>query len=539
MNIVQVFPYFDHPEQFAGNNTFGAGVVQGTLLAEIAGSRRCTQICLLAENFLNRPTAARDHPKISQYLSGLGLHKSVRVITLLEFTNEILPFPTVVIASGPEVNRWLNIRKLLNPISFPLCCFLHSLIWPDFFQGYSYALSHGKAYDRFVTPGKTSEKIFLNLCQYVRTFASLSTSPPKTLQLPYCVNVKEYGGYDKSASKRLLGLRDHETTMLFVGRISEHYKADLDPLLVVLRRLLRNGISIQLVVAGSDPQGHATAEFERKVALLNLSDHVFVMANFDSRLKPVLYNAADFCVCPADNIQETHGISLLESMAASRAVIASNWSGYRDIVRDGETGILIPSVIDPIALGLFPMLAGGSPSPIAERFLARKTIIDVDALESAILELSKDPNRCRQLGIAGYERVIEHYSWPSVIEKFFDAWERQYEESVGSFISPQNCADESHEDDILSGFASSDAVTWEFALNNDGRNVLADGSKDLSILTGGESVVGRLALQWLVEHGETTAFWDGENGANPYRDSMTLLAKKGFLSIRRSASVAI
>ena len=46
-----------------------------------------------------------------------------------------------------------------------------------------------------------------------------------------------------------------------------------------------------------------------------------------------------------DNLQETFGISIIEAMAAgTAAVVASDFSGYRDLVLHGKTGLLIPSL---------------------------------------------------------------------------------------------------------------------------------------------------------------------------------------------------
>ena len=52
--------------------------------------------------------------------------------------------------------------------------------------------------------------------------------------------------------------------------------------------------------------------------------------------------AADLFCSPADNLQETFGLSVLEAMASSLPVVASDWNGYRDLVLHGSTGWLVP-----------------------------------------------------------------------------------------------------------------------------------------------------------------------------------------------------
>ena len=60
------------------------------------------------------------------------------------------------------------------------------------------------------------------------------------------------------------------------------------------------------------------------------------------RRKKLALAAADLFCSPADNLQETFGLSVLEAMASSLPVVASDWNGYRDLVLHGRTGWLVP-----------------------------------------------------------------------------------------------------------------------------------------------------------------------------------------------------
>ena len=55
--------------------------------------------------------------------------------------------------------------------------------------------------------------------------------------------------------------------------------------------------------------------------------------------------AADVFISLADNAQEAFGLTPLEAMAASLPCIVSDWNGYRDTVRDGVDGDLIPAMM--------------------------------------------------------------------------------------------------------------------------------------------------------------------------------------------------
>jgi phosphatidylinositol alpha-mannosyltransferase len=63
---------------------------------------------------------------------------------------------------------------------------------------------------------------------------------------------------------------------------------------------------------------------------------------------PSYHAAADVFVAPATG-QESFGYVLVEAMAAGVPVVASDIAGYREVVRSGIEGLLVPPS-DPAAL---------------------------------------------------------------------------------------------------------------------------------------------------------------------------------------------
>ncbi len=108
-----------------------------------------------------------------------------------------------------------------------------------------------------------------------------------------------------------------------------------------------------------------------------------------------LYARAAVVVCPSR--REGFGVACLEAMAHGRPVVATAVGGLRDLVVDGETGVVVPPR-------------------------------DPGALRSALERLLADPELRRRLGAAGRQRARERFSWASVT----DATLAAYAEAAGT-----------------------------------------------------------------------------------------------------------
>lgn len=114
-----------------------------------------------------------------------------------------------------------------------------------------------------------------------------------------------------------------------------------------------------------------------KIAALGLSDRLVFLGDLPLDDIPKWYrNVTMMVACPR---YEPFGITPLEAMASGCAVIASRTGAFEHIVKQGETGLLIPTH-------------------------------DVDALVSALRELLSDPAQAVAMGMHGRERVATHFS---------------------------------------------------------------------------------------------------------------------------------
>lgn len=155
---------------------------------------------------------------------------------------------------------------------------------------------------------------------------------------------------------------------------------DQQNLLRAVRKVVDEVPEFTLEIAGD---GQERARLEELSASLNLQKHVRFLGMRDDVAD--LLNAADMFVL--SSLSEGISLTLLEAMAAGLPVVATDVGGNREVVVDGETGLLVPKQ-------------------------------DSDRLAHAILSLVRDPGRADQMGRAGRQRVEQTFDVRVVVETY-------------------------------------------------------------------------------------------------------------------------
>ena len=144
--------------------------------------------------------------------------------------------------------------------------------------------------------------------------------------------------------------------------------------LVLLRafaRALAELPGLRLDIAGRGPLAPGLKALARELGIAG-------SVRFLGQVVPPQRAIEDVSVVVVPSLGEGFGMVALEAMERGRPVIATRIGGLEDIVRDGETGILVP-------------------------------LTDVDALTTAILRLARDPDLAARMGRAGRARMIERF----------------------------------------------------------------------------------------------------------------------------------
>lgn len=188
------------------------------------------------------------------------------------------------------------------------------------------------------------------------------------------------------ALRERLGLREDELVMVKVANLIP-YKGheDLLEALAAIRDRLPEDWCLLLAGRGRGFESH----LKEKAVALRIGPHVrFLGERHDI---PEIFGAADIGLLCSHH--EGFANSILEGMAAGLPMIVTDVGGNGEVVREGETGRIVPPK-NPRALG------------------------------AAIAELALDPELRRRFAIKGRELVEEHFSLPHCIhsyERFYQA----------------------------------------------------------------------------------------------------------------------
>ncbi|PYV17432.1 MAG: hypothetical protein DMG21_08405 [Acidobacteria bacterium] len=183
----------------------------------------------------------------------------------------------------------------------------------------------------------------------------------------------------------------NKRVVLTVGRMaaSERYKGH-EVVLRALPSVVAKIPDLTYVVVGD---GDDRPRLEKLAGESELREHVVFTGEVSDSELAAFYQRSEVFVLPARTVVDDHdpkgegfGIVFLEAMAFGKPVVGPNYGAPVELVRDGETGLLV----DP-----------ENPASVGE----------------ALLSLLTNPDRGREMGNAGSEWVRRNYSYGSFRER--------------------------------------------------------------------------------------------------------------------------
>jgi glycosyltransferase involved in cell wall biosynthesis len=247
---------------------------------------------------------------------------------------------------------------------------------------------HGTVFRNYFGPVKT--RAFINI---ERALARLSTrlvaitpsqkrelitlgigDQRKVVEIPLGLDLQRFlEPFDRSAARSYLGLPADAPIVTLVARLVPIKNVSL-----FLKAIAKTDSRVVAVIVGD---GEQRSLLEGEAAQLAIANRCRFLG-WQSDVRAV-YAAAD--VVALSSLNEGSPVSLIEAMAAGRPVVATAVGGVPDVVRDGESGLLVPSQ-------------------------------DADALANAITDLLRDEQQRERLGRAGRSAAYPRYDVQRLLE---------------------------------------------------------------------------------------------------------------------------
>lgn len=157
--------------------------------------------------------------------------------------------------------------------------------------------------------------------------------------IPNAVDVEAFtlGGQPDQAQKSQLGL-DGCVVLGFIG--SFYAYEGLDLLLAALPDLLQVRPDIRVLLVGGGPEDVA---LQAQARSLGIQDKVVFTGRVPHADVTRYYDLVDVLVYPRHSMRLTELVTPLkplEAMAQGRLIVASDVGGHRELIRDGQTGVL-------------------------------------------------------------------------------------------------------------------------------------------------------------------------------------------------------
>lgn len=339
-----------------------------------------------------------------------------------------IPGYDVLHDTGTDLTRLSAIRSHLSRRVFPITCSQHgcSYSFQLFTQYIPTLMAQIYPCDAVVCLTEASRRAMeLRLMDVAEGLARASNRPlarlPRLELIPWGIDTEHFAARDQAAARRDLELPQGRPIFLCLGRVRIEDKMDLAPLLFAFQRVCQTLREPPLLIlAGTNP-GEYGDEIMGYAAQLGLGGKVRSFFNLPPASKPTLYAASDVLVAPTDSLSESFGLTIVEAMAAGRAVIASEWDGYKELIAHGDTGFLVRTDWAD-CLGELRELSPYLSWDQQHLHAGQSVNVDVSKLADYMTRLAENPQLRGEMGRRGQARARALYDWEVVAGQWGAMW---------------------------------------------------------------------------------------------------------------------
>jgi glycosyltransferase involved in cell wall biosynthesis len=289
-------------------------------------------------------------------------------------------------------------------------------------------MSHAvRASDGFVFKSRPAERLFREVwTDWAGRIPGAPVFPAATTVIPNGVDVEANRPSPKlrEETRQQLRVRADDVVFLAFSRLSPGTKGDQLALIVRWKEVIQQFPQALLVLAGAQVDRAFTMEQRQLARAAGVADRVMIIENpFD--VLPLarfsLMSMADVFVHLTTGIEEASPLVVSEALAHALPVIATDWAGIPEIVRDGDNGFVIPTRVAPASPLLSTAVFGVTDLFIG---LAASKLVSCDFenfVERALV--LADPRRRRAMGAAA-RRDAESRAIATVARQYVDFFAR-------------------------------------------------------------------------------------------------------------------
>ena len=342
-------------------------------------------------------------------------------------------------------------RQQMRGRGFATCGLVHTMSGERIAQAVGdLCLAPSDTSDALICPSHSIRDAVRNLWEiqgdYLNhRFGGTFTCPVQTPVIPLGIDTDKCARLTtpdkRSAQRATLGIAEDEIIILFVGRLSFATKAHPLPLFMAAERAAkRTGRKIRLVMFGYFKPKEMEVFFRNLAADLCKTVTVEFILNSDPRFPDGLWAGADIFASLSDNVQESFGLTPIEAMACGLPAIISDWDGYREGVRNGEEGFLIPTMTPPPSAGLAIARTYYNEGNYGVSLMAasQSTNIDIEWCAQSLAVLISNEDLRRKMGASGRARAREVFDWKHIIRAYDALWANLSEHRTPTQTLPEN-----------------------------------------------------------------------------------------------------
>ncbi len=369
----------------------GGGVQTLTFELVKALSKKITiqVVCTTINSQIDIPNNVEVYPILKVPKIGVGGYIIPAPLNLILFLNFLKrERPHVVHAHLIFPNGFFSLPAKL--LGIPIICTSHG-IDIQINQDVSYGLRQNKFLAKIIGIVLNFSSIHTVVSKCMIKDAIEAGSHPSKIKVIYNgIDLRKISSFGEGNISRQYKIAKDNFVILFFGRL--HPKKCPDDLIKAFSKVVQNIPNSQLIFAGT---GEEEIKLRNLTSDLNLNEKIIFTGFVSEDRKWDLFRRCDVFVLPS--AVEAFGITVVEAMACEKTVIATNLEPFPEIIKEGETGFLVPL---------------HSPEDLAD----------------AITELALDEGKRKEMGKMARKDVEERFD----INKIADDYLRIYEELLSS-----------------------------------------------------------------------------------------------------------